>query len=54
VNPYYNAPTRHYNFDVNFLNPSKVPPGIPNALVPIRFGWTVPPPGSVTNTPTYN
>ena len=54
VNPYYNAPTRHYNFDLNYLDPAKVPPGIPNALVPIRFGWSVPPPGVVTNTPSYN
>ena len=48
VKPYYNPPTRHYTFDPNFLNPSKVPPGIPVALVPIRFAWAVPPPG-VTN-----
>ena len=54
VNPYYNAPTRHYNFDLNFLNPAKVPPGIPNALVPIRFGWNTPPPGVVTNAANYN
>ncbi len=54
VNPYYNAPTRHYNFDLNYLDPAKVPPGIPNALVPIRFGWCAPSPGVVTNTPNYN
>lgn len=54
ANAYYNPPSRKYNFDLNFLDPSKVPPGIPNALVPIRFGWMVPPPGSVTNTPDYN
>ena len=54
VNPYYNPPTRHYNFDLNFLNPSKVPPGIPNAFVPIRFGWITPPPNSVTTSPAYN
>ena len=54
INPYYNPPTRHYNFDLNFLNPAKVPPGIPNALVPIRFGWNAPPPGVVTNAANYN
>jgi len=54
VNPYYNPPTRHYSFDLNFLNPAKVPPGIPVALVPIRFAWCVPPPGVVTNTPTHD
>ena len=53
-NPYYNPPTRHFSFDQNFLNSAKVPPGIPVALVPIRFGWCVPPPGSITNTPTHN
>jgi hypothetical protein len=54
VNPYYNPPVRKYNFDLNFLDPTKVPPGIPNALVPIRFGWTTPPPGVVTNIPVWN
>lgn len=29
VNPYYNPPTRHFNFDTNFLNDSKTPPGAP-------------------------
>ena len=29
VNPYYNPPTRHFNFDTNFLNPNKIPPGTP-------------------------
>jgi len=54
VNPYYNPPTRHYTFDQNFLNPSKVPPGIPTALVPIRFAWGVPPPGVINYTPQHN
>lgn len=54
VNPYYNPPTRRYNFDLNFLNPAKVPPGIPVALVPIRFGWGVPPPNTTTYTPIHN
>lgn len=25
----YNAPTRHYSFDTNFLNPAQLPPGTP-------------------------
>lgn len=29
LNPYYNPPTRHFNFDPNFENPHKLPPGIP-------------------------
>jgi hypothetical protein len=49
INPYYTAPTRQWGFDPNFYNPAKQPPGIPQALVPIRFNWTTPPPGSVTN-----
>jgi len=54
VNPYYNPPTRHYSFDQNFLNPAMVPPGIPVALVPIRFAWGVPPPNTTTYTPAHN
>jgi hypothetical protein len=57
VNPgtYYQPPTRQFSFDLNFLNPAKVPPGVPTALVPIRFGWTTPPPGTVTyNSYTHN
>jgi hypothetical protein len=54
VNPYYNPPTRHYAFDLNYLNPADVPPGIPVALVPIRFDWAVPPPGVVTYTPAHD
>jgi hypothetical protein len=52
VNPgtYYSPPERHFSFDPNFLNPARQPPGIPCALVPIRFNWAVPPP----NTVTYN
>jgi hypothetical protein len=49
LNPYYTAPTRLWGFDPNFYDPAKQPPGIPKALVPIRFNWTTPPPGSVTN-----
>ena len=54
VNPYYRPPTRHFSFDLNFLNPAKVPQGIPTALVPIRFGWCVPPPGTTNTVPVHN
>src|SRR6185437_14193440 len=47
---YYEPPSRHFNFDLNFLNPAKVPPGVPAALVPIRFGWATPPPNTTTYT----
>ena len=47
---YYVPPTRQFSFDQNFRDPAKQPPGMPCALVPIRFNWAVPPP----NTVTYN
>ena len=47
---YYNPPTRLFAYDNNFSDPTKVPPGIPCALVALRYDWTTPPP----NTTTYN
>ncbi|MFO1487144.1 MAG: hypothetical protein U1F65_01580 [Verrucomicrobiota bacterium] len=47
---YYNAPTRKFSFDMNFFNPAKQPPGMPCALMPVRFNYCAPPP----NTVTYN
>jgi hypothetical protein len=44
---YYDPPTRNWGFDPTFYNPAREPPGIPEALVPIRFNWLQPPPGSV-------
>ncbi len=38
VNPYFNPPTRHYTLDPNFLNPSKIPPGVPI----LSFGTNAP------------
>ena len=49
VNPYYKPPTRRWGFDPNFYDPAKQPPGVPQALVPIRFNWTQPPPGTTDN-----
>jgi hypothetical protein len=46
VNPYYKPPTRQWGFDPNFYDPAKQPPGVPSALVPIRFNWTQPPAGT--------
>jgi hypothetical protein len=54
VDPYYRPPTRKYSFNLNYLDPGKVPPGIPVALVPIRFAWGTPPPNTVSYTPTHN
>ena len=52
VNPgtYYDPPTRHFSYDLNFQDPAKQPPGVPCALVLVRLNWAVPPP----NTVTYN
>ena len=52
VNPgtYYQPPTRNFNYDLNFSNAEKVPPGIPCALVAVRMNWAAPPP----NTTNYN
>ncbi len=47
---YYDPPKRNFSFDLNFMDPAKQPPGVPSALVPIRYNWAVPPP----NTVTYN
>ena len=45
---YYNAPSRRFSFDLNFLDPNKQPQGVPCALLPIRFNFAVPPPNTVT------
>ena len=49
VNPgtYYSPPTRQFSFDSNFNDPGRQPPGMPSALVPIRYNWAVPPPNTV-------
>jgi len=47
---YYSPPTRKFSYDNNFSDPTKVPPGIPCALVALRYSWATPPP----NTVSYN
>lgn len=47
---YYNAPTRNFNFDQNFLSQFKLPPGTPMVSYISRFKWTTTP----INTVTYN
>jgi hypothetical protein len=44
---YYQPPQRQWGFDNTFFN--RQPPGMPYALVPIRFNWQTPPPASVTS-----
>ena len=46
---YYNPPTRKWGFDTTYYSPNKQPPGVPCALVPIRFNWQTPSPGSITS-----
>ena len=43
---YYEPPTRKFSYNLNYSNPNYIPPGIPNALVALRYNWAVPPPGS--------
>jgi hypothetical protein len=45
---YYAPPTRKFSYDLNFSDPTKVPPGIPCALVALRYSWATPPPKTVT------
>jgi hypothetical protein len=47
---YYSAPTRNINFDPNFLDPARLPPGAPAMRTLLRGKWVVPP----VNTVTYN
>jgi hypothetical protein len=45
---YYNAPTRDFSFNVNFLNINSLPPGSPSFGLIQKAKWTIPPPGNVT------
>jgi hypothetical protein len=45
---YYYAPTRDFNFDPNFKDPAKLPPGTPSLGVILRAGWGTPPPDTTT------
>jgi len=46
---YYNPPVRNWGFDQTYYSPNHQPPGVPCALLPIRFNWYKPPPGSVVS-----
>ena len=47
---YYQAPTRNYNFDLDFLNYSKQPPGTPMLGYILRSRWALPPPNTINYT----
>jgi hypothetical protein len=40
---YYSAPSRNFNFDPNFLDSTKLPPGSPELRVLIRGAWATAP-----------
>jgi hypothetical protein len=46
---YYNPPTRVWGFDPNFYNVNDQPPGVPVALIPIRYNWVSPAPNSLSS-----
>lgn len=41
---YYSAPSRNFNFDPNFLDSTRLPPGSPELRVLIRGAWASAPP----------
>ena len=45
---YYYAPIRDFNFDQNFTDMTKLPPGTPMLSAMIRGRWSNPPPNSTT------
>jgi hypothetical protein len=47
---YYSAPTRNINFDPNFLDSTRLPPGTPAIRALVRGKWVVPP----VNTVSYS
>lgn len=42
---YYNAPTRNWAFDLNFMDSTKLPPGTPDLRTLIRGKWQIIAPG---------
>jgi hypothetical protein len=45
---YYSAPTRNINFDPNFLDSTRLPPGTPAVRALVRGKWVIPPVNTVT------
>jgi hypothetical protein len=46
---YYTPPTRNWGFDLTYYSVNKQPPGVPCALVPIRYNLATPAPAVVSN-----
>jgi hypothetical protein len=45
---YYNPPSRHFSFDLNYTTSTGLPPGTPLIDRMIRAGWGIAPPNDVT------
>jgi hypothetical protein len=45
ANAYFRAPTLNWSYDPTFSSPSTQPPGMPCALIPIRYNWQRTAPG---------
>jgi len=41
IGTYYNPPIRNWSFDLNFNNPTNLPPSTPSASIPARGNWRV-------------
>jgi hypothetical protein len=50
---YYYAPQRNFNFDQNFMNYTKMPPGTPQIHVILRKGWATAPANTLTSYAGY-
>ena len=44
----YNPPTRDWAFDLNFRDPTKLPPGTPAVRVLVRGGYAMIKPNTIT------
>jgi hypothetical protein len=44
----YNPPVRNWNFDMNFLDPTRLPPATPAVRTTIRGRWEILPPDTTS------
>ncbi len=51
---YYNAPTRNWAFDLNFMDSTKLPPGTPELRTLIRGKWQIIAPGQTNMVTMVN
>jgi hypothetical protein len=43
----YDAPSRNWAFDINFLDVTRLPPGTPQLLTMVRGSWSIIPPNTI-------